>query len=269
MFNPKLFISIGSTGAMFTLRETYRYEYFAGGAKRYETRSFHHFNLGQDPDQAFTKAIAASLKMGVMLGTSREQLDADLRNIKRMNKEQREERDRMIAENNERMAREYEQYKITQRDSFDNGIMSFGAHKGKHIDEVPDSYLRWLVEQIDEFEEGSILRYAAERIKFKYTERLVDDFDPNAVIGKIGERIETEIKVIKKTGFYRQSFSGFGDEYVYVITMQTPDRTCVVSMSPSFKLEEGTVAKIKGTVKDHKEYKGQMQTIINRVKVAK
>jgi len=28
----------------------------------------------------------------------------------------------------------------------DNSIMKFGAHKGKHLRDVPDSYLLWLYE---------------------------------------------------------------------------------------------------------------------------
>lgn len=42
----------------------------------------------------------------------------------------------------------------------DKSIMPFGAHKGKQLDQVPDSYLRWLYENNKAF--GDLKKYIEE-----------------------------------------------------------------------------------------------------------
>jgi hypothetical protein len=50
------------------------------------------------------------------------------------------------------------------------------------------------------------------------------------------------------------------------VTMATPERACLLAKG-KFNAQVGEKLKIKATVKRHDEYKGQPQTVVNRVKV--
>ena len=88
-------------------------------------------------------------------------------------------------------------------------------------------------------------------------------------IGKEKQRIEVPVKVVFATGFYRPAYMGDYDDYVYVIGMVTEKGQLLVSKTPSFgyKIEKGDALKIRATIKEHKEYDGDDQTIVQRIKV--
>ena len=97
-FVPHLYIGVGETGAFFTLRETYLHERYANGCRYTEVRSFHHFNLSQDADEAFEKARAFAERNLIQLNTTREQLTEQMRDIQRANAEELERRERAARE---------------------------------------------------------------------------------------------------------------------------------------------------------------------------
>lgn len=247
-----LFISIGATGAMFTLREFNR--------EGRTVQNFHHCNLGQDADQAWYKAVAYSLAMGVQLKTTKDEITAELREISRMKKDEREERDRRIKEQQDRYAAERAEHEQNLKNKIDSGIFPFGKYAGKKFEEAPKSYIRWVLEQTPETD--TILAYLVEGVR-KYSDVLSLEY-ADTFVGELNKRMDFEVKVDKSTGFWKDGFNG--PEYVNVTTFVTDKNECIVVMSSSFSAKEGKVMKIRGTVKDHREYKGQKQTIINRVK---
>lgn len=86
-------------------------------------------------------------------------------------------------------------------------------------------------------------------------------------IGEIGKRIEAEVTVERVHTFSRPSFNAhWVQETVYIVTMRDAYGNAVVSKSTAFSAEPGEVLVIRATVKDHSEYNGEKQTVVNRVK---
>lgn len=86
-------------------------------------------------------------------------------------------------------------------------------------------------------------------------------------VGTVGERIEAQVTVERIASFPRPSFSGRGLETVWVITMRDSQGNTLVSKSPSFHAEKGASLKIKGTIKEHGEFRDERQTVLQRISV--
>lgn len=158
-FIPHLFISVGETGAMFTLRETYLHTYISYGRMCKEVRSFHHKNLGQTPEEAYKKAKEFADSNGLPLNSSVENLKEELRKITR----ERAERQRKAIEEEQRIQAERDQ-KV--HDFLSAGLIPFGMNYGRHFKKVEVTYLQWLVRDIDSFEEGSTIKKTALRMLY-------------------------------------------------------------------------------------------------------
>lgn len=267
-FVPNLYIGIGETGAMFTLRETYEHvSHYANNAHK-EIRSFHHFNLGQDIDDVIAKALMISLKWGIMCKQpSKETLEAEMRSITRMKKDEREERARQIA------AREAE-YKRVCRQQYDariamihSGVMPVGYYRGEVFADIKTSYLKWVVENVDTFDEENIMKAVAHHIinTPELFERVNFRFEPGFV-GEEKGSIETPVRVIKATSFDRENFFTGGRETVYVTVMANDENKQIIVMSPKFKKSEGASFILKGRVSKHSVYNDADQTVVNYAK---
>lgn len=92
----------------------------------------------------------------------------------------------------------------------------------------------------------------------KYVETLVYEPSASEFVGKIGDRLDVELTVVKAIqldGYYGPStlhtfVDANGNEYVWTTASKT--------------LEEGVTYRVKGTVKDHKVYKNTNQTVLTR-----
>lgn len=94
-------------------------------------------------------------------------------------------------------------------------------------------------------------------------------------------RIETEVTMLKEAHFTRKSFSGYGYEDVYIYRMTDANGKVYVWKTTSYLKydvikgdevemyfpEKGDIIRIRATIKGESEYKGEMQTEINRIKV--
>lgn len=265
---PHLFIGIGEYQHFYTLRETYEHVSYIGGKPYSEIRSFHHFNLSQDANEAFAKAQAAGDKLALRLTTSRADLDTAMQDIKRANAEELERRAAQAAAWEAERKAMREAAHQEKLDLIDSGVFAFGRFKGETFAEADPSYLEWFADSLPTFEAGSLLQYTALAILRLVPDRLPAKADPNATLGYAGERIETPVTVTKQVSFYRKSFGGYGEEKCYVTTMLTDAKVCLVVISPSFTAKPGDSFVLRGTVKTHREYKGQMQTIVQRAKRA-
>jgi len=263
---PHLFIGIGADRHFYTLRETYMHVTYIGGKPYQETRSFHHFNLSQDADEAFAKAQTAADNLALRLTTTRDGLDTAMGDIKRANAEEMERRaEQARVWEAERQAMRHAA-NLEKMDLIDSGVFAFGRFKGVTFADADPSYLEWFVDRRGEFEAGSLLEYTANAILRLAADRLPAKADPDATLGHPGERIETPVTITRQTSFHRESFSGYGEEKVYVTTMLTPAKVCLVVVSGAFTAKPGASFVLRGTVKTHRDYKGQMQTIIQRAK---
>ena len=260
-YTPKLFIGIGATNAFYTLRETYLYERVVGQRIEREIRSFHHFNLSQDVDEAIEKAAEASLRMGVEFNQTRDSLVSEMREIKRATADQLAAREAAYKEQTEFYEALRAQHKAEQEQGLRAGEITFGRFNRYKVADLPRDYITWVVKKLAEFEEGSLMRLLAEILRDNHADKMLPEPDADKVVGEPGQRVELDVEVLR----IYPCQSDFGT--LYIITMVTAERACVVSKSTSFHTEVGKRLKIKATVKKHDNYKGQAQTQVQRIKV--
>jgi hypothetical protein len=85
-------------------------------------------------------------------------------------------------------------------------------------------------------------------------------------VGEKGKRVDFKINVLG----IREFDSSYSNGKTYLIEM-TDDKGNILNWwasNPHSSFEEGAELSIKGTIKDHKEYKGKKITLINRCKVS-
>lgn len=268
-YQPKLFIDVGATGAFYTLRETYLHKSFSPGpgsygnavvngvyrgSSRAEERSFHHFNLSQDPAEAFAKACEYASLMGLTLTTKLETLDQQMRDIQRASREELEA-----------SKREEEQREREWRESFEG--------RQKELLKNPE-VLEWLNENA-EWAEGDVpSNFAAHLLikvnlwggltegQMKAVLRIIeaDKLRANSVhVGEVGERIEVAIKVDKVMDW------SYGS-YPTIVRIANLCRTLdgnVIKYVGNQALKNGVY---KFTVKAHDEYRDEKQTVVQRPK---
>jgi hypothetical protein len=148
------------------------------------------------------------------------------------------------------------------------GVFPFGPWEGVPFRDADAGYVNWWMTKCPEFEEGSIVREVAEAVLAQCADRKLPVADPNMLVGEPKKRLDFEVVVTRNAHFDRPSFSGYGTDRTYVTTMVTEKGACLVCFSGSFSKPVGTRLKIRATVKEHSEYNGQAQTIVQRVAVS-
>ncbi|QNJ58316.1 DNA binding protein [Mycobacterium phage Ellie] len=93
----------------------------------------------------------------------------------------------------------------------------------------------------------------------------------NGTVGEVGERLRNlDAEVVVSAGFERDKFNGYGTEYVKLVIFKLADGRVLKASGTGmslYGLDRGDKVRVTGTVKDFGEYKGQVQTILQRVKV--
>lgn len=260
-----LYISVGATNAMFTLRERALDVSDNGLRKKWYDRYLQ--NLSIDFDKAFEKAVVISLASDTPLRVNEKELvEEELREIKRMNAEQ-------IAEREERMKEAQRDYQVWLdardaeiRNRIAAGFVPFGAYRNYNINDLPVGYISWIVGSIEEFQPNSWTRILAEEIVSNYQHLLLPVPHKELTRGAVGERIKAEVTVIRTGNYATMTPVGYAN--VFVTTMVDTNGVCYVVKSQSFHKNLGEKFNIIGTVKDHSEYNGQMQTVLQRAKAA-
>lgn len=266
-FTPYLYVSIGQTGAMFTLRQTYLETVVVDGHNTVVVRSFHMSTLGTDEERARAKAERLSHEYGLPLRNPDEKLAQELREIIRRSPEVLE-RERVMMEMalKEEAQRQLELFAEAQAKKVEmllegKSPFSRNSYYGKRFDEMDPKYVSWLINARSTFEPWSIIAIASAVAEQQCPHLKVEELDPVATLGEPGQRLEITAKVIR-TGSYESTFGR-----VYVTTFATPDRVCLVCRSTSFTAQVGETLTFKATIKKHGEYKGQAQTEIQRITI--
>ena len=107
-----------------------------------------------------------------------------------------------------------------------------------------------------EFNDRLMTKEAAENLKV-----LMEKNSNSNFIGVLGERIEIDVTVEKST-YYETAFGT-----IFVFTMRDKNDNVIVYRGQTLCIQPGEQIRIKGTIKDHSEYKGVKQTIVQRVKI--
>ena len=81
-------------------------------------------------------------------------------------------------------------------------------------------------------------------------------------LGTVGKRDVFNVEVYRVAYFE----SAFG--IVWIVTMRDEAGNAIVSKSTSFRAERGQRLTIKATIKDHGDFRGEKQTVVQRIKVA-
>lgn len=104
-------------------------------------------------------------------------------------------------------------------------------------------------------------------------------FEDSTYVGSIKDRITIEATLVNETSFERAAYT-YGYETVFVYTFADKNGNNFTWFTTSVfghDNEEGTFVpakvgdslKIKATIKDHKEYRGIKQNVVNRVTIVK
>lgn len=118
-------------------------------------------------------------------------------------------------------------------------------------------------------------REEAERIAEE--ERIKAEKALSNYIGKVGDKIDTTATYIKTAWFEIPSFKGYGTETMYIHTFKIGNDTVVWKTTATLGrwndkdewegYEEGQEVHLKGTIKEHNEYKDEKQTVLTRCRI--
>lgn len=266
-FEPHLFIELSDNGRRFTLRKTALQTLVDGSTK---VISIHLDILPVKLTDAVAKAqrIAYEEKTVLRYDAKRDQFPEDLdvvaaekRAARANRKTKKQIREDAIMEGraNRRAASEA---------NLDNGVFPFGKNAGRKFEDVPD-YCSWMVSKKADFEQGSLLEYAAKVIESKYSHLLKakePTFKPGYRSEKEKSRIEITGKVIRVLHF--TNTVGWNQiAHTYWVFIKDQNGLCVVAKG-GWYAEVGDDVNITAFLKAKEIYKGQEQTIVNRVKGA-
>lgn len=89
-------------------------------------------------------------------------------------------------------------------------------------------------------------------------------------VGNVGDRLR-DVSVVVEHVHIHENYDSYGRYDVggptYITTMRDDAGNCIVVMSSSFHVKKGDRLVITGSVSDHNEFRGQMQTRLKRVKI--
>ena len=144
-------------------------------------------------------------------------------------------------------AREYLGAKVHQsQDASEFESNMYAMAKGEHVPDRGEGILAYVMVAHAKFEEREIER--RERAKVEAD---------SVHVGTVGERMDVEatvMSVYEHEGNYGTTF----------ITKLRDDQGNIYKWFGSYELERGSVVRAKWTVKDHSEYKGVKETVLNR-----
>lgn len=135
-------------------------------------------------------------------------------------------------------------------------------------------------EEIAQREAERLAKEEAERLAREEEERRIREQKAKSqYIGEVGEKIDTEATYIKTAWFDVPSYAGFGTDTMYIHTFKIGDNTVIWKTSTDNlgefneegeweRYEEGKQIHLKGTIKEHKEYKDEKQTVLTRCRIS-
>lgn len=93
--------------------------------------------------------------------------------------------------------------------------------------------------------------------------------DPSQYVGQVGERLDLVVTFKKRSTYEIPSYAGWGTDTVGINVFRDDAGNCFIwkSTSAFFSIAEGSQVRLRGTVKEHSDYKGTKQTILQRCKV--
>ena len=279
-FTPSLYIGIGETCAYYTLRETYLHEnyipsdtplggcinngVYQGEVVR-EVRSFHHFNLAQDIDEAFEKAQAVSRELGLDLTTKREALSTMMRDIVRRGEEElRAERIEQSERANAFVDQYADRWVMENLTNTPRNVFGYGKYAGKTFAEInafDRDYLSYMVHApvgYADKPEKELRRLCLETFLEKTSAGLIETDDH---FGTIGDRVTIDVTVKSVKVLH----TDYGTTLLIKLVGSEGHRFTSFYSGNKFNPAAGEKFTVKATIKDHDDYDGINQTLLNRI----
>jgi hypothetical protein len=108
----------------------------------------------------------------------------------------------------------------------------------------------------------SYKRYLAKKIESEKVKVETEYF------GAVGDKFAGKVTFLFRNEYQAQRYSYYGSDVGYIYNFTTAEGYRFVWFTTNYyELEKGQEIELKGTVKDHKEYKETKQTILTRCKV--
>lgn len=147
---------------------------------------------------------------------------------------------------------------------------------------------KWLAEHAEELEAARIeqerkaaeakrLQEEAEAARIAEEARIAAEKALSNHVGSIGDKIDTTAVYAGSAHFEVNSYMGYGTETMYIHRFKVDGNTFIWKTSKALGWwnnndewetpEEGTQVHLKGTIKEHSEYKDEKQTVLTRCKV--
>lgn len=257
MSAPRYAIMTGELSAMYTLRV------FTQTVVKYDQWSWEYIcNLSTDKDRALEKAKEVLGGLGTIEFLAPEDLNEYRIGIGEYEKSEAARR----KIESEQAKEERKQYCL---ELVKNGIYPFGCHNSEQPSKISNlsrsSLSFWANADV---ERESVAEALQEYIIINLYNRLLPE--PKAGhLGELKERLTLTGTVVRVGGFVRDSFDPWGgdQEWCSVTTIVTDKGHMLTVFSTSWCGEVGDVLKFKATVKEHSEYEGIPQTVIQRINV--
>lgn len=259
-FQPEMFISVGALNCFFTLRESYLHTWNDGVRQYHEVRSHHHFNLSQNATEAVEKAKEYAARNGMIMRSTVESIQQELNEIKRATADQLAERQRVAEALAAQWAADRLRTEEQMSEVIEAGFFPFGRFAGEAFEKAEIGYVNWMMDKINDFETGTLLHQVADKLNRHYQFLRLPVATPGLEIGTVGKREVFNATVVRVFHFDGQ----WGR--TYIVKMVADNGACIVSKG-SFSADVGDKLKFKATVKAHDNYKGETQTVVNRVAI--
>lgn len=95
-------------------------------------------------------------------------------------------------------------------------------------------------------------------------------------VGTVGERVYLQVLYVKTAWYEHPSFKGYGTDTTYIHTFMIGEDVLVWKTSNTLgrwdgdewrPCQKGEYIRMKATIKEHSEYKGEKQTLLTRCKI--
>ena len=131
---------------------------------------------------------------------------------------------------------------------------------------------KWMQEHAEELAKAEAERKAkeeAERLEREAEEKRIREQKAiSQYVGEIGEKVDLDGILEKCAWFEIPSFRGFGTDTMHIYTFRDSQGNALIwKTSKGLGIEDGEAVHIKGTIKEHSEYKDEKQTVLTRCRI--
>lgn len=160
---------------------------------------------------------------------------------------------------------------FAMKDELKNAGAKFNRLLGWHFDHDDNGYdcFELSIDQIAEKDENTYVWELFEDWHILQTiKELKDAHAPKTdseYVGEVGKKVELNAEYVKCYMF--ETHYTYSGELNFIYKFVTNGNTLTWKTGKNLDLEEGATYSIKGTIKEHKEYKGDKQTVLTRCKI--